>query len=771
MTIADYTGIMYSYGDVVQITNKSSYNTFESNLMYTDLGAYSNYGCVIYNDPNTAESHNAFSNNVISGGEYGIYLFGSSAKGGTEFSNTIFNNFVDSSWAAGIYAEYQDSVAIYGNQVFMTDGAYALYLGNGLKGNPSYVINNFLTIQSADGYGIYSYNNLSANFYNNSVNSSSAVNPTAYFISNGTNICKVNSENNIFNNDAGYYAISSASNGLATSNYNDLYSTGDIGYWGTTSVTCTTLADWKKASKKDANSVSGDPVYASPTTGDLHLTALSTVVHKKGTWLSASKNDIDGQARNLTTPDIGGDEIQIDSNDIGATAIISPANGGCGSLNTSVAIKVTNSGLKDQTSFNVHVSVNATTTATIAFKGTLRGLLNAAPHDTILYAVFASKLNTTAGGTYDIVAYTDLSTDKIQVNDTSKASISINSLPSAKFTVANFGACAGSSLNVTDKSTVSGSPTYKYVLLDTKGTHLDSATTQNPSFTSYSTAGSYRIVQYVSNGTCQDSTSLHVQIWNKPKANFGIGKACLGTSTQFKDSSTAGTGAINSYSWDFGNKTTGSTSTPSTTFSATGIYTVTLKVKDVNGCTDSASKPVVIDFINASFTDSLLSADGTADFVASDKSFKSYSWDFGDKTSTGSGDSTTHKYTSNKRYNVTLSVANAKGCTASTSDSFTVLITGLEEMTANKFNLQVYPNPFQSLTNISFTLEKADNVRMEIYDVFGKQVATLANNNSLSAGTYTMQFNSEQYNITSGLYLVRMKIGENIITRQISLVK
>ena len=763
MTISNYTAKMYSYGDIVQLTNSASYNTFESNLMYTDVGVSANFGYGFYNNPGTAESHNSISNNVISGGEYGIYLVGTSAKGGTEFSNTIFNNFLDSSFGAGIFADYQDSLAIYGNQVFMTDGSYALYITDGQKGNTSNVVNNFFTIQSTGGYGIYCYNNLAVNFYNNSVNSSSSSNPSAYF--NSGSVCKITSENNIFNNDGGGYAIYAYAMGLATSNYNDLYSSGDIGYWGTTGATCTALSDWKKASKKDANSVSGDPLYNSAITGDLHITYASTVVRKMGLSIASVKYDIDGQTRSLTTPDIGADELAIDSNDISASAIISPnKTGDCGNANTIVAVQITNTGLNDQTAFNVHVSVNATTTATIAFKGTLRGALSAAPHDTTLYAVFSPKLNTTAGGSYDIVAYTVLSTDKIPSNDTVKSTVTLGALPTANFTVANFGACAGSSLSVTDKS--SGSSSWKYVLIDSKGNHVDSSTSQNPSLTS-STAGTYHILQTAYNGSCQDTVSKTVQIWSNPSAKIGMGIACLGAVTKFKDSSTAGSGAINSYAWDFGNKTTGNTSSPTTTYSIAGTFTVTLKVKDANGCSDSTSRSVVITAIDASFKDSVISNDGTSSFSANDKNYGSsgYSWNFGDLTAKGSGDSTTHKYTANNSYTVSLTVTDSKGCTATSSNVLVVLITGIMTDSKENFNLNIYPNPFKDQTAIEYTLTQSNRVVISIYSTDGRLISTLVSSNQ-DAGKHQVQLTGNDM-LSQGIYIMKMTIGDQLMTRQI----
>jgi hypothetical protein len=112
------------------------------------------------------------------------------------------------------------------------------------------------------------------------------------------------------------YAISLAGTAInpagLTSNYNDLYANGTGGFVGLfNAVDQTTLADWQTASGQDANSISADPLFVTPTgtatTVNLHVQNGSPVL-AAGTPVASINNDFDNDARDAT-PDIGADEI------------------------------------------------------------------------------------------------------------------------------------------------------------------------------------------------------------------------------------------------------------------------------------------------------------------------------------------------------------------------------------------------------------------------------------------------------------------------------
>lgn len=81
---------------------------------------------------------------------------------------------------------------------------------------------------------------------------------------------------------------------------------------------------------------------------------------------------------------------------------------------------------------------------------------------------------------------------------------------------------------------------------------------------------------------------------------------------------------------------------------------------------------------------------------------------------------------------------------------------------------QNYPNPFNPTTQISFDLAEASNVRVEVYDVMGRQV-TVAANDYFQAGTHSVTFDAS--NLSSGTYMYRLVTDSFQQTRSMMLIK
>jgi photosystem II stability/assembly factor-like uncharacterized protein len=92
-------------------------------------------------------------------------------------------------------------------------------------------------------------------------------------------------------------------------------------------------------------------------------------------------------------------------------------------------------------------------------------------------------------------------------------------------------------------------------------------------------------------------------------------------------------------------------------------------------------------------------------------------------------------------------------------------MTGISNPAIDQYNqglLQNYPNPFTSLTNISYTVTQAGMVRLSIFDLSGRQVAMLVNERK-PAGKHTIQWDgTDEYGrfVPSGLYICRLISGE-----------
>lgn len=79
-----------------------------------------------------------------------------------------------------------------------------------------------------------------------------------------------------------------------------------------------------------------------------------------------------------------------------------------------------------------------------------------------------------------------------------------------------------------------------------------------------------------------------------------------------------------------------------------------------------------------------------------------------------------------------------------------------------------YPNPFNNKVNITFKLSSADNVEIDIYNLLGQKIETLANRNYPS-GFHTVTWDASDY--SSGVYFYRLHSKQMEITRRVQLIK
>ncbi|MCK6560914.1 T9SS type A sorting domain-containing protein [bacterium] len=82
---------------------------------------------------------------------------------------------------------------------------------------------------------------------------------------------------------------------------------------------------------------------------------------------------------------------------------------------------------------------------------------------------------------------------------------------------------------------------------------------------------------------------------------------------------------------------------------------------------------------------------------------------------------------------------------------------------------QNYPNPFNPSTQISFALPQAQKVTLKVFDLTGKEVATLLQNTHKPAGAHEVIFAAGQ--LASGVYLYRLQAGEWVETKKMILVR
>ena len=101
-----------------------------------------------------------------------------------------------------------------------------------------------------------------------------------------------------------------------------------------------------------------------------------------------------------------------------------------------------------------------------------------------------------------------------------------------------------------------------------------------------------------------------------------------------------------------------------------------------------------------------------------------------------------------------------------------ILFTGIRNINTelpSKFKLyQNYPNPFNPTTKIKFELPVNSFVTVKVYNLLGKEIATLVNQ-SLNAGTYEADWSAADF--SSGVYFAKILAGNYTETKKMTLIK
>jgi hypothetical protein len=112
---------------------------------------------------------------------------------------------------------------------------------------------------------------------------------------------------------------------------------------------------------------------------------------------------------------------------------------------------------------------------------------------------------------------------------------------------------------------------------------------------------------------------------------------------------------------------------------------------------------------------------------------------------------------------------------------FTVAIDGgyamstyLEGSLPDEFALhQSYPNPFNGITILSYTLPHESDILLTIYDLQGRLVKTVAQGHR-DAGRFAVSWNGtgdQEQAVSSGVYLVQLQAGSHVAKRKVVYLK
>lgn len=92
----------------------------------------------------------------------------------------------------------------------------------------------------------------------------------------------------------------------------------------------------------------------------------------------------------------------------------------------------------------------------------------------------------------------------------------------------------------------------------------------------------------------------------------------------------------------------------------------------------------------------------------------------------------------------------------------------IEEVPTSFRLYQNYPNPFNPITTIRFQIPKSDHVSLKVFDMLGREVASLVDG-PLSAGSYERRFDARR--LASGVYLYRLQITDHTDVKKLLLLR
>ncbi len=177
----------------------------------------------------------------------------------------------------------------------------------------------------------------------------------------------------------------------------------------------------------------------------------------------------------------------------------------------------------------------------------------------------------------------------------------------------------------------------------------------NPSTIYYSIVGTYKVTLVLTDGDgCVDSATQDIRVLPKlPKADFSVSKTfanCPPLIDSFFDNSLVRNVGIAEWFWNFGDGTSSNLQNPVKVYNNIGKFTVSLKIIDSFGCTDSITYPNLVTIIGPTGNFTYTPATGgcsplTVHFTAHSSDAALFEWDLGDGTiEIGTGDTLTYTY-------------------------------------------------------------------------------------------------------------------------------
>jgi len=305
--------------------------------------------------------------------------------------------------------------------------------------------------------------------------------------------------------------------------------------------------------------------------------------------------------------------------------------------------------------------------------------------------------------------------------------------------------CIGGSVNLSSNSST--------------GSYLWSTGATTKSITA-STTGNYTVTVTGSNG-CKSTTGPTAVIASGTTATptvttSGATSFCVGDSVVL----TASSGS--SYLWSNG------ATSPSITAKISGNYTV--NVTQIGGCSATSAVTAVNASPGATFTVTpsgpLSFCNGSnVKFNVSNSTGNWYIW-YRNNIQVQSSSSLSYTATTAGIY---ILRAQLGGC-GTFSQSYTVTVPCREgELNVGEMNFNVYPNPFMDQTTFAFELAEEKMVSIRLYDLSGKLVDIILNDQMISSGETKLSYNAS--NIAQGIYVAEIIAGDQVNRVKISSIQ
>ena len=312
---------------------------------------------------------------------------------------------------------------------------------------------------------------------------------------------------------------------------------------------------------------------------------------------------------------------------------------------------------------------------------------------------------------------------------------------------------------------------------------------QNPGSHTYTNAGTYYVCLSVMDSSnniscnsqyCDSITVTGVNCSSLYDSVAGWNASCNTCADGWAVAYVGGGTPPYTYSWS----PTGGTNATANGLSS-GVYYC--YVTDSNGCHRTSSVYIGPDSCSAYFTLVPDTANNTlhtywAVNYASGAQPLTYQWTWGDNSFQDSMPYPHHTYQQAGYYNICLHITDAFGCTSTYCDSSylqrnantmvyvnvinptTLGIKPVESLS----NWSVYPNPVANEMTINYNLSSSSNVMINIYDMLGNKVSSIANEKEV-AGQHAITWNAKS--IPQGIYNMQIIVDNKILNQKITVMK